>query len=195
MKENVSKCQYVSDDLSLPVSESLVSYPINAMLEKTLNENDDITAILLIKKDENGYYKKNVSSCVEEILSVAEKAKALIEYKIIDTEFSQDQSIHDQLLLSIVNEIEPGMHIVADITYGPKDLPIVLFTALNFAEKFLDSEIENIVYGQAIFVDGKPVNTKICDMSPLYYLNSVTNSVQCDSPENAKRMLKSLLTF
>lgn len=195
MKENVSRCQYVSDDLSLPVSDSLVRYPMNAMLEKTLNESDDITAILLVKKDENGYYKKNVSACVEELLGVAEKTKATIDYKIIDTEFSQDQSIHDQLLLSIVGEIETGVHIAADITYGPKDLPIVLFTALNFAEKFLDGEIDNIVYGQATFVDGKPVNTKICDMSPLYYLNSVTNTVQCTSPEDAKKMLKSLLDF
>lgn len=195
MKEHVSKCQYVSVDKSLPVSESLVTYPMNAMLEKTLNKNDDIKAILLVKKDENGYYKKNVNSCVEEILGVSEKTGAQFNYKVIDTEFSQEQSVHDQLLLSIVDEINIGVHIAADITYGPKDLPIVLFTALNFAEKFLESEIDNIVYGQATFINGEPINTKICDMSPLYYLNSVTNSVQCDSPDNAKKMLKSLLSF
>ena len=105
------------------------------------------------------------------------------------------QATHDKLLLDIVDEFEENSHITADITYGPKDLPIVLFTALNFGEKFFGCEIDNIVYGQANFVDGKPTNTKICDMIPLYYLNSVTNTVNCDSPAKAKEMLKSLLSM
>ena len=91
--------------------------------------------------------------------------------------------------------MEEKAHVIADITYGPKDLPIVLFTAMNFAEKFLDCEIDNIVYGQATFVDGNAVNTKICDMIPLYYLNSVANTVQCSSPDKAKQLLKSLLSM
>ena len=97
--------------------------------------------------------------------------------------------------MDIVNELEDNAHITADITYGPKDLPIVLFTALNFAEKYFNCDIDNIVYGQAHFVDGKPTKTTICDMVPLYYLNSVANSVQCDSSEKAKEALKTLLSI
>ena len=66
---------------------------------------------------------------------------------------------------------------------------------MNFGEKFFDCEIDNIVYGQATFVDGNVVNTKICDMIPLYYLNSVANMVQCSDPIKAKQMLKSLLSM
>ena len=39
-------------------------------------------------------------------------------------------------MLKIVDEIEDNSHILCDITYGPKDLPIVLFSVLNFAEKY-----------------------------------------------------------
>ena len=195
MKANTEKCVYVSDDLSVPVSNTPVKYPVNAFFEKTLKTDDEVKAVLLVKKDEFGNYKKNVSECIEELMSAAEVSGAKVEYKIIDTEFSETQAIHDQLLLSIVDEFEEDAHITADITYGPKDLPIVLFTALNFGEKFFNCNIDNIVYGQASFADGKPVNTKICDMIPLYYLNSVTNTVQCDSSEKAKQMLKSLLTM
>ena len=66
---------------------------------------------------------------------------------------------------------------------------------MNFAEKFFDCEIDNIVYGQATFADGNVTNTKIRDMIPLYYLNSVTNTVQCSDPIKAKQMLKSLLSI
>ena len=157
--------------------------------------DDEVKAILLVKKDELGNYKKNVTACIEELMSAAEKSGAKVEYKIIDTDFNEMQATHDKLLLDIVDEFEENSHITADITYGPKDLPIVLFTALNFGEKFFGCEIDNIVYGQANFVDGKPTNTKICDMIPLYYLNSVTNTVNCDSPAKAKEMLKSLLSM
>ena len=48
---------------------------------------------------------------------------------------------------SIVDELEIGARVLVDTTYGPKDLPIVIFTALNFAEKFLECQIDNIIYG------------------------------------------------
>lgn len=195
MTLKVSKCVYESDDCSVPVAQTSVYYPVSAFLQKTLSYQDEVKAILLVKKDKLGQYKKNLTGCIEELLAVAETTGAKIDYKIIYTEFSETQATHDNLLLSIVDEIEEATHIIADITYGPKDLPIVLFTAMNFAEKFLDCEIDNIVYGQATFVDGNAVNTKICDMIPLYYLNSVTNTIQCSSPDKAKQMLKSLLSM
>jgi hypothetical protein len=195
MKEKTDKCVYTTDDLSLNISGREVIYPITAFLEKNLKSADEVKILLLIKKDEAGHYQKNAADFVEEILSVNKEINAKIEHKYIETDFSEEQSIHEQLMGRIVEEIDNDSHIIADITYGPKDLPIVLFSALNFAEKFLGCEIDNIIYGQANFVDGKPVNTKICDMVPLYYLNSVTNTIRCDNPDKARKMLKSLLSF
>ena len=192
---NAQKCVYTSDDYSVPVSNTPVMFPVNAFFEKTLKPEDEIKAILLVKKDPSGQYKAHISACIEELMTAAEKSGAKVEYKIIDTDFSEKQETHDSLLMDIVNELEDNAHITADITYGPKDLPIVLFTALNFAEKYFNCDIDNIVYGQAHFVDGKPTKTTICDMVPLYYLNSVANSVQCDSSEKAKEALKTLLSI
>jgi len=187
---------YTSNDYSVPVAETPVKYPVNAFLEKTLVADDNVKAILLVKKDSEGNYKQNVSECITEMLNAAEKSGARVDYKIIETEFEETQEVHDNLLLSIVDELEEGAHIVADITYGPKDLPIVLFTAMNFAEKFFNCEIDDIVYGQADFAnDGSIKSMRICDMVPLYYLNSVTNTVNCNSSEDAKKMLKSLLSM
>lgn len=195
MTIKVSKCVYKSEDYSVPVTNRPVSYPVAAFLEKTLSADDEIKAVMLVKKDELGQYKKNISGCIEELMTAAEVTGAKFGYTIIDTDFEETQATHDSLLLSIVDELEERAHIIADITYGPKDLPIVLFTAMNFGEKFFNCEIDNIVYGQATFVDGNAVNTKICDMIPLYYLNSVANTMQCSDPGKAKQMLKSLLSI
>lgn len=195
MKANTDYTVYSSSDNSLPVSERAFIYPSNSFLEKTLKGDDEIKALLLVKKDAGGFYKKNAADYMKELLEVNEKIGAKIEFKPVETDFVEEQSVHEHLMGRIVDEIEDGSHIICDITYGPKDLPIVLFTALNFAEKFLGCEIDNILYGQATFVDGKPTNTQLCDMVPLYYLNSVTETIHCNDSDKARQMLKTLLSL
>lgn len=195
MRENVDLSVYKSDDLSLPVSDRAVRYPINTFLEKTLSPEDEIKVLLLVKKDEYSHYEKNANDFIEELRVINNDINSKMEFKIIDTNFEQKQSVHEELMAKIIDGIDVDTHILADITYGSKDMPIVLFSAMGFAEKFLRCEIDNIIYGQANFENGKVVNTKICDMIPLYYLNSVTDTIHCDEPEKAKQMLKTLLSL
>ena len=129
MKEKTDRCKYETTDLSLPVSFREVVYPVSAFLEKTLHKDDEVKAIMLVKKDPSGNYQKNAAECVGEILAINENIGAKIEFKMVETAFSEVQEIHEELLGKIVDEIDDGTHIIADITYGPKDLPIVLFTA------------------------------------------------------------------
>lgn len=194
MKKDVDQTVYVSNDKSLPVTDRPVRYSINALLEKTLKSEDDVKVLMLVKKDEYSCYEQNMQYFIDE-LNESNSAGAKINFVTIDTAFSQERAVHEQLMSRIVDEIEPETHVLADITYGSKDMAIVVFTALNFAEKFLGCDIDNIVYGQANFVDGKAVNTKICDMIPLYALSSVTNAIRCVEPEKAKQMLKTLLSL
>ena len=195
MKQNAEKTVYVSNDLSIPSSDKAVVYPINAFLENKLSINDEWKILLLIKKDQYGHYQKNAEIFMEEFKIANANANAKFELKIIETDFSEEQAVHEELMGRIVDELDDNSHIVADITYGPKDLPVVLFSALNFAEKFLGCTIDNLIYGQANFVDGKPINTKMCDMVPLYYLNSITNTIHCEDSDKARKMLKSLLSL
>lgn len=195
MRENIANVVFSSDDRSLPVSSDEYRYPVLSFLSQTLKTEDDVKFLLLVKKDGKEFYKKNTDDCLTEIQRANASAGAKISYTIIDTDFSQKKETHEQLMGKLVEEIETGSHILTDITYGPKDLPIVIFSALGFAEKFLECEIDNIVYGQAEFVDNKVVSSKICDMTSLYLLSSVTNTIKCDDPERAKTMLKSLLSM
>lgn len=193
MREYIANTVYSSDDRSLPVSDKPYRYPINSLLSQTVNAEDELKIILLIKKDGNTFYEKNTADYKQEIEDICRTTGAKAEFVSIDTAFSQEKENHEQLMKRLVDEIDTGAHIMVDITYGPKDLPIVIFTALNFAEKFLKCEIDNIVYGQAAFKDDKVVGSTICDMIPLYCLSSVTNTIKCDEPEKARQMLGSLL--
>ena len=195
MREYVANTIYSSDDLSLPVSDQPYRYPINSFLSQTVDKSDELKMILLVKDDGNSFYKKNTEDFKQEVESICKSTGAKAEYAVIQTAFAQDKEIHEQLMGRLVDEIDTDAHIMADITYGPKDLPIVIFAALNFAEKFLGCEVDNIVYGQAEFRDNKVVESQICDMIPLYCLSSVTNTIKCDDSQKARQMLKSLLSL
>ena len=195
MKERVDLSIYTSDDHAIPVSGKTVRYPINSFLAETMRPDDEIKVILLVKKDLYKHYEKNTDDFRKELDTVNETIGAKLDVSIIATEFEENKTTHEFLLGQIVEQLDGGERIIADVTYGPKDLLVVLFTALNFAENFLDCSIDNIVYGQASFVDGKAVDTKICDMVPLYCLSSITNTIHCSTPEKAKSMLKALLSL
>ncbi len=195
MKANVDLSVYTSDDQSLPVSDRKVRYPINAFLEKVLQKGEELKVLLLTKKDRCSHSEQNTENFKAELTAAAAGSGAEIEYAVIDTDFAQTRAVYEQLMGKIIDEVEQRAHILADTTYGPKDLPVILFTALHFAEKFLDCKIDNILYGQASFVDGHAVDAKICDMTPLYYLSSITNLIHCDEPDRARAMLKSFLSL
>lgn len=195
MKETVDCVRYDSEDKSLPTVDKKVRYPICSFLERVMTDKDEFKVILLLKSDKYGHSLKNMEYFKQELDSANSTIGASIQYVVIDTEFVEARSVHEQLMGRIVDELEDGTHILADITYGPKDIPIVIFTALNFAEKFLNCTVDNIVYGQAKFIDGHPIETKICDMGPLYCLGSVTNTIRCNDSVKARTMLKSLLSL
>ena len=195
MKKVIDEVVYRSDDKSIPSADRAVRYPVNAFLEETLKPSDELKIILLVKQDPHGSHEHNIGLFKEELANANASIGAKVSYTVIDTDFSQSKSVHEHLMGRLVDEFDIGAHVIADTTYGPKDLPIVIFTALNFAEKFLKCEIDNIIYGQASFVDGHAVDTKLCDMIPLYYLGSITNTIHCIEPEKAKSMLKALLSI
>ena len=195
MKENVDQAIYTSEDRSIPASNRPVRYPINAFLEATMQPSDEIKIILLVKKDEHGFHENNVNYFKTEFDQANAEIGASVTYSVVDTDFSQNKSVHEKLMGDLVDELDIGTHVIVDTTYGPKDLPIVIFTALGFAEKFLNCVIDNIIYGQASFENGHAVDTKLCDMIPLYCLGSITNTIHCIEPEKAKSMLKTLLSI
>lgn len=197
MKKDVHHCVYQSSDSSIPSSEKAVMYPVNAYLESVLSVDEEVKLVLLLKHDKNNeeYYKRNADNFVEEFCTICGRNAADVEVKLIETEFEEEKLVHEKLLKEIVAEIDDNSNVVADITYGSKDVPIVLFAALTFAEKYLNCMVDEIVYGQATIKNNMPSNTKLCSMLPLFLLNSVVNLIQCADTTKARRMLDALLSL
>ena len=177
MKKDVFPSVYESVDSSLPVSEEPFIYPINAFLDKNLNKGDSLDVILLVKNDDYDYSLDNIEKYKKELTSVCDNVGISPAYSVIRSVFDEKKNTHTLLMNRIIDSINDDSHIYADITYGPKDLPIVVFSALLFAENYLRCSVDNILYGQASFKDNRVINTRICDMIPLYCMSACAREI------------------
>ena len=200
MKKELHAFHYAAEGNHKIEYDGQVIFPVNSVLAKTLQKGEKLKVVFLSKEDPEANSKKNERVFREELDEINKAIGADICYKNIITPFVETRDIQEKLLRSIVSELEEGAEILSDVTYGPKTLPIVLFIAMRFAEKFFKCQIKSIVYGKVNFVDDgtgtgktKPVAPVLYDLTPLYYLNSVTDALDCKTSEEAIRALDLLL--
>lgn len=194
MKDDLEKSVYKVIRNSKIDSKMAVLYPINGVLAKTLRKNDKVKVILLKKEDCAKNSDKNVENFKQELDLINAKIKAKIEYKVLSIPLDETRKTQENLLQEMINELSKNAEIYADITFSVKSLPIITFTALNFAEKFMNTNIKSIVYGQAEFdARKKPYNHTLFDMTALFYLNAIVNNIECENEEKAKKILETIL--
>lgn len=196
MKKELNAMKYRVEGNSSIEYDKAVVFPVNSVLAKTMKKGDKIKVVLLSKIDIEGNSSVNAGLFQKELNEINRHIGAEIEYVTLATPFKETRDVHEILLRDMIAKLEKDAEIIGDITYGPKPLPIIMFSVMNFAEKFFNATIKNIVYGKVDFVSKSktPINPILYDLTPLYYLNSVTNSMECKNPEDAKKALDLLLT-
>ena len=200
MKKELNKLKYkVSGNTAIEYDGEVI-FPVNSVLARTMKKGDKIKVVLLSKNDIEGNSAINAGIFQKELNEINRNIGADIEYVILATPFEETRDIHEALLRDMIDKLVDKAEIIGDVTYGPKPLPIIMFSVMKFAEKFYNCKIGNIVYGKVDFIeDGnggtKPVNPVLYDLTPLYYLNSVIDSIECKSSEDAVKALDVLLTL
>ena len=200
MKKELHGFKYKVDGNATIEYDGETVFPVNSVLAKTMKKGERVKVVLLSKVDLEGNSAINAGKFQKELNDINRTIGADIEYITLATPFEETRDVHETLLRDMVAKLEDNAEIIGDVTYGPKPLPIIMFAVMNFAEKFFKAKIKNIVYGKVDFVDDgsgtgktKPVNPVLYDLTPLYYLNNVTNSMEYKSSEDAVKALDTLL--
>ena len=185
MKKFESK-HYVCTENPAIEYDGVVRYPINGVLAKTLKKDDDVKVVRIITECEqasvNADFQKN------ELDAINTRIGAKIEYVDVTAPFKETSDIVESRFKQIIHTFEEGCTILADMTYGPKTLTPVIFFALGFAEKFFDAEISHIVYGKTSF-DSAKTPDELYDVTPLFYLNSLTSVMNAPDGKTALERL------
>jgi hypothetical protein len=172
--------------------EGEVSFPVNAVLAKTMKAGEQVNVILIVTTGGTGDSRENVEVFKSELNRVNEAIGAMLRCDILEIPFEPTRNTFDLFLSDLIEKIPGGADIISDITYGMKPTVLPLFCALNFAEKFCDASIQNIIYGKVERnkQTGKMTeNPEIFDVTPLFYLNKLINTMECPDTETAKKIL------
>lgn len=172
-----------------------VYFPINAKLANELEKGDDVNIITLRFNDSRNpenksIVEKNYKLFTEELDKINKDIGANIKYEIFDSDFDETKSIFGDRIFGLYNFLEPNCKIYADVTFGPRPSSFILMDVILFADNFFDADIDSIIYGQTSFINNLPTFGKVCDITSLYYLNGITNSMQARNGEEAKKALK-----
>lgn len=172
-----------------------VYFPINAKLANELEKDDDVKIVTLRfidsrNPDNKSNFEKNYSLFKDELDKINKDICANIKYEIFDTDFEETRDIFADRFIGLYDLLEQDCKIYADVTFGPKTASFILMDLLSFADKFFDADIDSIVYGQTSMVKSGPTDGKVCDITTLYYLNGITNSLVASSGEEARKALK-----
>ena len=172
MKRELNAFRYRTEGNITIEYDGEVIFPVNSVLARTMQRGEKVKVVLLSKEDIEGNSAVNGGIFQKELNAINREIGAQIEYITIATPFVETRDIHERLLRDMVAKLEEKAEIIADVTYGPKPLPIIMFSVLNFAEKFFAADIKNIVYGKVDFIDDgsgtgktKPVNPVLYDLT------------------------------
>ena len=193
MADDMHKRHYPVDGNSFIEYPGETYYAINSVLAKTISADDKIKVILIQTKGGDNAGSKNASLFMDE-LDALNTCGASIKYEIIPSSFVETKEKFKDLYKNLIKNLEDDCELSADVTFGPKSLPLMIFAAIQFGEKFFDCSIGNIIYLKAefkdnIFVEGSQM---IYDYTPLYMLNSLTNTIECSSGDKAVAAVEAL---
>ncbi|MEE0134042.1 MAG: TM1812 family CRISPR-associated protein [Treponema sp.] len=175
-----------------------VLYPINAVLSKEIQENDKIKVILIKtrtgREDVDSQTKKNVRIFEDEFDELLTGKNVCVDYIHLVSEVDESKENHEIRFRNLLDHLEEDAYLYADITFGHKLLPMMVFCVFNFAERFFNCHIREIVYGKAIhdIHTNQAHSGELYDVSPMYHLNNLTNSMEA---VNGKEAINALDMF
>lgn len=173
----VDETEYRVFDSDLKAAAGGVRFPMNQVIASIVEDGSNVRVIMLGTELEGIDSKAIANLCRAETAAALDGKDCNIEFIEEYGLFDATRSIIGQLYASISKKIIDGSTILADLTYGPKYISILVFSLLSYAERFAGCRVDNIVYGQVHFVDGPegkriPVNPKLYDIAPLYLASS-----------------------
>lgn len=178
-------------NLELRRTDDSLTFPISRLIESTMEAGDEALVIGVRQVNESGDENKN--RLLRDLDSLQ------IDYRFVDltTPESQGKASLLELFQNLANAIEERCCVYADVTFGTKTYPLLLFAALNYAEKVKNCDVLSLIYQEQRRdpITHKPTTTSIYDVTNLFYLSGIINTMGFSdaSVRDKDELLRSLL--
>jgi hypothetical protein len=188
----VEAMQYPMDGNKAIEYEKPVRCPINGILAKTMEKNEQVKVIYILTKGENSECGRNKNTYIEELEGINKEIGAVLRYDTVEIDFEPTKKTYNKLITDLAEKIPDNAEIYVDTTFGFKAIPLSLFCALRFVEEFRDAVVQYIIYGKVEFnkKTRKPEKPMLYDITSLYYLFKLMGSMGASNAEDALETLK-----
>ncbi len=174
-------------------TDNQLIFPISRLIEATMQTGDEAEVITVRQTNDSG--DENLNRLKQDLTALH------IDYQIKDitTPENQNKDALLELFKRLAQAIDPQCCVYADSTFGTKTYPIVLFAALNYAEKIKECELHCLLYQEQRrdMQTHKATGTYLYDITSLFYLSSVVDALNQSeaSFEEKDALLGSLLNL
>ena len=184
--------QYPVDGNKAVEYKKPVRCPINGVLAKTLEKDEQVKVIYIMTTGDNSECEQTKKAFTEELEDINKNIGAVLSYDTVEIDFSPTKQTYNKLITDLAAKIPENAELFTDITFGPKTEILSLFCALRFVEEFRDAIVQYIVYGKVEFnkETRKPEKPKLFDITSLYYLFKLMGTMGASNAENAMETLK-----
>lgn len=163
-------------------------FPITPVIADTAREGDEIRVIAVRQK--NSEHSKNMQLLRGELEELG------LPFTI--TDLTTDESQHrDQLLTlfeALINCMESNACYYACTTFGTKTYPLVLSSALHYAEKMLDdTEVMGVYYRELTRENGQVKSAMQYDVSVLFTLDRIIDMAANSEIQDKQAFMRLLL--
>lgn len=183
--EKTEKCLYKSDETKLETR-----FPILLSLKASAEKDELVNITLLISENSPGTSANflNLMMELKELAGDIGFKYDLTEIRIAGEETPEKQK---RVFEALIETLRDGDSIFADITFGHKAIPIIIFTALSFGYKLCqNTEVRSVFYA-----DRSLEIPVIHDISTLFYMESVIHSVSQSVPDDPLPIIKRILNM
>lgn len=178
---------YLSDFDSLK-NDLVTKFPILIPIVNSVKESEHIKIIAICINHENT--KVHMPVFQEELDNIAKNIGFSYEIEFIHTEFNESLNSHISLYLDLIEFFSDNDILTADVTYGTKPTPMIIKMALSFAKNYYNNVfIDKIIYASLNFITGE---SKVHDVSSLFYMERVTQLAKNHNLEDIKKILKNI---
>lgn len=170
--------------------ETETSYPILLAIKQTV-QYDELINITLLISENSPVTSGNFLGLMVELKTLA--GEIGFRYDLTEIRIAGEESPEKQkrVFEALIESFGDGESIYADITFGHKAVPLIIFTALSFCYKLRkDTEICMVFYAER-----KGKAAVLHDISKLFYMESVIHSVSQSVPDDPLPIIKRILNM
>lgn len=176
-------------NFTLDTAMARSAYPILPVIDATLRPGDE--GIVVAMRQQNSPHNENMEILRRELEALPRKNWELRELTVPE---SQQKDLLLDLFARLIDCMEDDACYYACMTFGTKTFPVVLFSALSYADKIRrNTQIGGIYYREVLRSRGQSRTANLYDVTALFTLNALVDLVAGMEGSDKDKMIRQML--